>query len=315
MNGSQELPVFLGYPATTPAHAQVTAGIEVPPDFPREWLSFPDPDDPQRVYTVDLTWLESHWNCTFGTPACHGITPDRPDSGCCAHGAFLADEQDRERLYDAARQLPARFWQHRPASLDAALADPTAEGLGTVSIEPWLEWDELENEAGEMDPALKTAVVSGGCIFGNRDGWPTGAGCALHQWALSTGADITQVKPEVCWQVPVSRVDAWETRGDGVEILRTTIGEYDRRTWGDGGLDFPWWCTSDPGCHTAADPVWKTMAAELSALMSKPAYAQLVSLLEARAAGTSQPNPLQHPATAAANAAAANAAPANLPRH
>lgn len=290
MNRSQDGQVFLGYPAGSPAAAQLHAGAEISPDFPREWVEFPCPDDPQRVFRVDLTWLESRWHCVFGTSACRGISAARPDAGCCSHGAFLADDEDRDRLYNAALQLPARYWQHHPGHTEATVEADLEAG----HIEPWLEWDELDNEDGEAEPALRTAMVDGACIFANRAGWPTGAGCSLHQWAVATGQDLTEIKPEVCWQVPIFREDTWVERPDGVEILRTTIGEYDRRAWGEGGLDFPWWCTSDPACHTAPRPVWESMSEELTNLMGQAGYQQLADILRARA---SAPSPLPHPAT------------------
>src|SRR5699024_7407697 len=81
----------------------------------------------------------------------------------------------------------------------------------------------------------KTKVVGAGCIFANRGDWPGGHGCAIHQWAVAHGVDHVKAKPDVCWQVPLRRLEDWETRPDGHEILRTTITEYDRRGWGNGG--------------------------------------------------------------------------------
>ncbi|WP_172607387.1 hypothetical protein [Corynebacterium renale] len=270
MSNASNNSVFLGYPEVTPAKKQVDAGVEVAPDFPREWIEFPDPEDPQRVYSIDITWLESYWNCAFGTPECQGINFAQPDVGCCGHGAFLSDDSDRENLYQSVQKMPAKYWQLRP---EGPLDDDMT----------WLEWDELENEDGDMEPALKTKVVDGGCIFANRAGWATGHGCALHQWAMDEGIKITVAKPEVCWQVPLSREDEWEVRGDGEDILRTTIGQYDRRQWGDGGLWFDWWCTDAPACHTATKPLWQTMETELRTLMGDAAYDVLADLLRRRA--------------------------------
>ena len=64
---------------------------------------------------------------------------------------------------------------------------------------------------------------------------------------------LTVAKPEVCWQLPLRRLEDWETRPDGREQLRTTITEYNRRGWGDGGEDFDWYCTTDPNCHAVDD--------------------------------------------------------------
>ena len=116
----------------------------------------------------------------------------------------------------------------------------------------------------------------------------------------------------MCWQVPFSREDSWQERPDGQEILRTTIGEYDRRQWGGGGEDFDWWCTGDPTCHTpssridaTAQPLWRSMQDELIALIGQKPYEVLArhcaarQLLPAEAKAT-------HPATAAARGQASN---------
>lgn len=273
MNQPARKPVNLGFPSGSPAGKSIRAGREVPPDFPHEWFEFVDPDDSEHVVSVDLTWLESTWSCRFGTPACHGIDAALPEVGCCIHGAYLADEADRDDLYNAVAEMPAAYWQLRPAEVDSYIeaADPTA-------LEPWLEWGDDEDE-----PSLKTARVGGACIFANRSDHPGGPGCALHQWAIATGRPLIGSKPEVCWQVPFSRVDAWEERPDGAEILRTTIGEYDRRQWGGGGEDFDWWCTGDPNCHSGGTPVWESMKEELTALIGEAAYRVVATHCAARA--------------------------------
>ena len=51
-------------------------GDEVPLDFPRAWVEFPDPADAEQVFRCDLTWLTSRWTCIFGR-GCQGIEADR----------------------------------------------------------------------------------------------------------------------------------------------------------------------------------------------------------------------------------------------
>ena len=268
-------------PADSPAGRSITAGHETRPDFPREWFEFVHPEDPNHIFSIDLTWLESTWSCRFGTPECKGIDETRPALGCCIHGAYIADEEDRDTVYNAVKAMDPQFWQLRPAETDAFFAadDPTW-------LEPWLEWDEEDTEALDPDedegPHIKTKAVDGACIFANRPGHPTGPGCALHQWAMAEGRDIVGSKPEVCWQVPFSREDAWEERTDGQEILRTTIGEYHRRQWGGGGEDFDWWCTAAPACHTGATPVWQSMKDELIGLIGEEPYGVVAKHCEKR---------------------------------
>ena len=281
MNQPAPKPVFLGFPADSPAGRSITAGRETRPDFPREWFEFVHPEDPNHIFSIDLTWLESTWSCRFGTPECKGIDETRPALGCCIHGAYIADEEDRDTVFAAVKAMDPQFWQLRPAETDAFFAadDPTW-------LEPWLEWDEEDTEALDPDedegPHIRTKVVDGACIFANRPGHPTGPGCALHQWAMAEGRDIVGSKPEVCWQVPFSREDAWEERTDGQEILRTTIGEYHRRQWGGGGEDFDWWCTAAPACHTGATPVWQSMKDELIGLIGEEPYGVVAKHCEKR---------------------------------
>lgn len=292
MNRSNSSSIFLGFPESSPAAASIRSGEELAPDFPREWYEFTDPTDVDHIFSIDLTWLESHWNCTFGTPDCLGIDANNSSVGCCGHGAFLADETDRDQLYDAVAQMPSKYWQLRPSSTDSFLASDDG-----TNVEPWLTWDELDDEDGNPEPALKTVVQDGACIFANRPGWATGAGCAIHQWGADTGQDLTVVKPEVCWQLPLRRLEAWEERPDGHEILRTTITEYNRRGWGNGGEDFDWYCTTSPRCHTNAEPMWKSQENELRALMGNESYETLREYLQARSAIPAHLR-AQHPATA-----------------
>ncbi len=296
---------------------------EVAPDFPREWFEFVNPEDPEHIISCDLTWLLSRYQCAFGTPACLGIDAANPDVGCCGHGAFLCDDDDRgnltatvERMVADKEMLGIQWWQRQPEGLLEEFATEHAgddaqdaqSKTDSEEIEPWLVWDELDNDEGEPEPALKTKVIEGACIFANRQGWPTGAGCALHQWAAHHGISHIEAKPEVCWQLPLRRLEDWEERADGVEILRTTITEYDRRGWGGGGEDFDWYCTGDPNTHRNAEAIWRTHRDELVELIGLPCYEILAQHCQAREAaglaGAFGPSgyPLLaiHPATAAA---------------
>ncbi|PIB77509.1 hypothetical protein [Mycolicibacterium brumae] len=235
---------------------------EVALDFPREWVEFADPDDPEHLICADLTWLLSRWTCVFGTPACQGTVAGRPDDGCCSHGAFLSDDDDRAKLDDAVKRLGADDWQYRD------------KGLGRKG---YLEEDEHDGE-----PQLRTRKHKGACIFLNRPGFAGGVGCALHSKALELGVEPLTMKPEVCWQLPVRRSQDWVQRPDGAEILKTTITEYDRRGWGPGGADLHWYCTSDPDAHTGARPVYESYRPELIELIGENAYDALAALCRRR---------------------------------
>ncbi|WP_278313614.1 hypothetical protein [Lolliginicoccus levis] len=270
----------------TSAHdaAPILPAEEVEPDFPREWIELTDPGDPEHVIAADLTWLLSRWTCVFGTPSCQGIIEGRGNDGCCSHGAFLADDEDRDRVAAAASRLTENDWElmaeaHHPAS-------------GELDI---YELDELDGEE-----ALRTRRHDGACIFLNRPGFRGGVGCALHHMAVRTGEELVAVKPDVCWQLPIRRTQEWVERPDGEQILRTTITEYDRRGWGPGGADLTWWCTSSPDAHIGTEAVWRSMSAELRALIGNEAYDALAVMCRRREGlGLIA----VHPATARAEAA------------
>lgn len=256
---------------------------EVDLDFPREWIEFVDPDNAEHVIAADLTWLLSRWTCVFGTPACQGTVAGRPDDGCCSHGAFLADADDETRLAKSVTLLTAEDWQFMD------------QGLGKKG---YVEEDDLEEE-----PALRTRRYRGACIFLNRPGFSGGIGCALHSMALRKGIEPLEVKPDVCWQLPIRRTHDWVERPDGSQILRTTISEYDRRGWGEGGADLHWYCSGSPDAHVGSKPVWQSYAAELTELLGTAAYQELATLCTRRAGlGLIA----IHPATAAAQTAAAS---------
>ena len=253
---------------------------EVPLDFAREWVEFPDPADPDHVVRADLTWLTSAWTCIYGR-GCAGIVEGRADDGCCDHGAFFTDEDDLTRVGAAVAELTAADWQR----------------AGEVGRDraSWTEADTLTEPGPDGEPAeeaLRTRVVDGACVFLNRPGFAAGAGCALHAMALRVGRHPLETKPDVCWQLPVRREQEWVTRPDDTKVLVDTIGEFDRRGWGPGGHDLHWWCTGSPLAHVAPDPLVDTYGPELVALIGQPAYDELRRLTEARLdAGLVAPHP------------------------
>jgi hypothetical protein len=241
---------------------------EVPLDFAREWIEFADPADADHVVRADLTWLSSAWTCIFGR-GCAGVVEGRPHDGCCSHGAYFTDEDDLARVTAAVADLDGDDWQ---------LA---AVGRGTTPTDGWTEQDGADDE-DEGVRSLRTRVVDGACIFLNRPGHPGGTGCALHRMALREGLHPLTTKPDVCWQLPVRREQEHVDLPDGTRVLRTTLGEFDRRGWGSGGHDLHWWCTGSPAAHVAPEPLVATYADELTALIGGSAYAELRRLTEAR---------------------------------
>jgi len=229
---------------------------EVRGEFPRQWVEFVDPAEPHQLIKADLTWLTSRWTCIFGR-GCPGIYADRPDVGCCAHGAHFADKQDRRRVATWVEKLTPEQWQRH----------------ATGHKKGWTQKEDGED---------KTRVVKGACIFHNDKDFPGGYGCALHHLADAEGVSFVETKPEVCWQLPLRRSYEDRTLEDGTDYLVVVLGEYRRRDWGPGGHDFDWYCTSDPQAHVGSEPVFVSSRDEIVALIGQPAYDELARLCRAR---------------------------------
>lgn len=225
---------------------------EVALDFPRAWVEFADPADPTQVYKCDLTWLTSRWTCIFGN-GCQGIYADRPDDGCCTLGAHFSDKADEKRTRTFVKLLTKDDWQFY--------------GVGHKG-KAWVETDE--------DGDRKTSLHEGACIFLNRPGFPGGAGCALHAWALKNDHHPLETKPDVCWQLPVRRLFRDAERTDGSTYTEVTITEYDRRGWGKGGHDLDWYCSGNTEAHIGTEPVYQSYGPELIAMTGQAAYDVLV---------------------------------------
>jgi hypothetical protein len=239
--------------------------VKAPADT-HEWVSFEDPEE-QRTWLFDVTFLLSGWECIFGR-GCQGVlTGPAPElvQGCCSYGAHFTDRHDVARVRKAAATLTAEQWQFRK--------EGRRDGLVTK----------------QADGAKVTRMVDDACIFLNRPGFPGGPGCALHRAALERGVEPLELKPDVCWQLPIRREDTTDTSGH----VTTTVTQWDRRHWGAGGEEFHWWCTEAPEAFGAKRPVYETMAPELRALTGDAVYSMLKRYLDSRKKGTVH---LPHPA-------------------
>jgi len=222
----------------------------------REWATFPDPDNPDRRWMVDITWLASPWRCLFGC-GCQGVlTAPAPEmeQGCCSYGAHFSDEDDRDRVLAAAADLRADEWQHRAAGARRGVTARLAQG------------------------GWRTRLVDGACIFLNRPGFPAGAGCALHVLAMRQGAHPMSTKPDVCWQLPLRKEDKEESDG----TVTTTLSEFARTGWGPGGDEFAWWCTEAPEAFTGTEPVYRSMEPEMRGMLGDVLYEAIAAYLDRR---------------------------------
>ncbi|MGH9179387.1 MAG: hypothetical protein ACRD0N_12645 [Acidimicrobiales bacterium] len=241
-------------------------GLTGLPDDAHEWVSFEDLEE-ERTWVFDVTFLLSPWTCIFGQ-GCQGVlTGPTPElvHGCCSYGAHFTGEEDVARVTAAAATLTPQQWQFHTHG----------HRLGVTK----------RNRQGET----ATRTVQGACIFLNRVGFPTGPGCALHVAALERAERPLDLKPDVCWQLPLRRDDAV----DGEGHVTSTVRQWDRRHWGAGGAEFHWWCTEEPDAFVGHRPVYQEMKDELVELVGAEVYERLVALLAARAEGWA---PLPHPA-------------------
>jgi hypothetical protein len=193
-----------------------------------------DPVDGTR-WRVDVGFLGSRWRCRWGD-GCQGILDEPAEhlqQGCCSVGAELLDEDEAMLVGALAATLaPERFEQHEAAADGGVFADGTRR---------------------------HTRVVDGACIFFNRPGFDGGVGCALHLAALDDGERPIDVKPSVCWQLPL-KVE----RGDGGSA---TLRRWRREDWGSGGATMAWCCTEAGECFDGDAPVAESMGDELRALV------------------------------------------------
>ena len=234
-----------------------------------EWVSFEDPHE-ARTWTFDVTFLLSRWTCIFGR-GCKGVLAEDATElaqGCCSHGAHFSDDADRERVEAVVATLGAEEWQHRRAGRRLGVTVQDASG----------SW--------------QTRLHDGACVLLNRPGFAGGPGCALHVAAARRGVHHSATKPDVCWQLPLRRVDSTDELGH----VTSTLREWKRRDWGDGGEDFAWWCTESADAFTAGDggaTVLATMRPEIEAMVGRSVYLLLLDALAERCGSTTV---LPHPA-------------------
>lgn len=241
------------------------------PATAHEWVSFEDPEE-LRTWVFDVTFLLSRWTCIFGR-GCQGVlTGPAPElvQGCCSYGAHFTDDEDEARVKEAAKTLTDDDWQ---------FARNGRKG-GVVKR--------------DRDGSRVTRLVDGACIFLNRPEFAGGPGCALHRAALARGQQPLELKPDVCWQLPLRREDTTEADGR----VTSRVMQWDRAHWGAGGEEFHWWCTEAPEAFSGSESVYKTMGPELEAMTGPEVYRQLSNYLDARVSnGVSLPHPSVRPST------------------
>jgi hypothetical protein len=259
-------PAALAGGGGTTAAAARKAYRDVPSDA-HEWVSFEDPEEARR-WVFDVTFLLSGWQCIYGR-GCQGVLTGPAEEmvqGCCSYGAHFTDDDDVARVLKAAQTLTDDQWQFAATGRRRGVVRTQADGVRV------------------------TRMVDGACVFLNRPEFPGGPGCALHRAALEQGVAPLELKPDVCWQLPLRREDTSDDAG----WVTSTVTQWDRRHWGGGGEEFHWWCTEAPEAFRARQPVYVTLRLELIALAGAVVYDRLAAYLQARqTTGTPLPHPVR----------------------
>jgi hypothetical protein len=76
--------------------------------------------------------------------------------------------------------------------------------------------------------------------------------------------------------------------------VTSVLSEFGRDGWGEGGEEFAWWCTEAKEAFTDAEPVYKTMEAELRKMLGDAVYEEVAKYMDVRM--SAGPHPVPHPA-------------------
>jgi hypothetical protein len=104
---------------------------------------------------------------------------------------------------------------------------------------------------------------------------------------LNRGERFIDWKPSVCWQAPL-RLDY---HVDDNEHLTNILREWKRRDWGEGGVDFHWWCIEDSLAFVGSEPVYVTMRDEIVEMIGEVPYKKLAEHLDAKVPEQLLPHP------------------------
>ena len=165
--------------------------------------------------------------CVFGTPACQGTCEGRPDDGCCWHGAFLSDKDDRSaarRRGEAADRrglaVPGKGPGPQGLSGDGRVrrqaqpADPKVQGRLHLSQPARLQWRHRLRAAQQGAQAGCRAVDDeAGRVLAVADPAHPGVGDAArrhrgpqdHRSPSTTGAAGARAAPTCTGTAPATR--------------------------------------------------------------------------------------------------------------
>ena len=172
-------------------------------------------------------------------------------TGCCNHGAYFSDKDDEKRMRKFAEQLTPDDWQFYDEGHDKnGKLRLRREGRGRRREAP-------------QDPHGRRRLH----LRQPRGPSRRRSAARCTGWRCASGLNPLETKPEVCWQLPVRREQEWVDRPTAPASCASTVAEFDRRGWGEGGHDLDWYCTSSPEAHVGGEPMYVSYGAELIALI------------------------------------------------
>lgn len=231
---------------------------------PIEWLTFPAPDDPERQFRINVSFMLSNYRCIYGC-GCPGLLNHhaQPDIACCELGVRFMDDDD---------------FAHVSAMVDQ-LTPEDCDNLDHVRTRGWYK---LKGKR-----PYETKILGAGCIFANRTGGPADKpGCAFHHLAGRLGVHPSETKPFICWTIPLNFSDEEPIEPDGPST--TIVSAFTADAWGgtadeeepDGRGHMGYWCVDTPDAYSGAEPVYRSMEHELRKGMGDAAYERMVELLD-----------------------------------
>lgn len=260
-------------------------------DGPVEWLDIPDPEDPQIVYRINLTFLSSTWGCMFGK-GCPGLfgkdeKHTQPDMGCCRHGVLISETHEYDDIDVRVETL-----------LDTGCLNPC--GADYIRRNGWYTKVRGRNSR----PMWNTRIRDGGCVFANRADEGPLTGCAFVELAKRTGAGHIDTMPRPCWQLPLAVVSGVDAVNDGSDIAYREviyITAWDADYWGgaddDGTHDSwaKWWCTETPDAYLEEkEPLYVRMSRELHELLGTAVFRQLMDHMRKTRPVTEMPGAVRY---------------------
>ena len=182
--------------------------------------------------------------------------------GCCSYGAHFSNRKDRDHVVRAAKELSDDEWQFAKAGRKKGIYAQVREGRGRQA------------SSGARASSTTRASSSTARVPGRR----RAARCTSTPCAR--GRHHSELKPEVCWQLPLRRVD--EEQEDGT-VVSTLIGVRPRRLGrGRRGLRVVVH-RGARGVHRAASPCTGRWARSCARCSATKLYRQVVAYLDERA--------------------------------